>query len=186
MEQILLFVIIGLKFIVPISMLSFPMVGMWSNYFLDIIDGDVLMSLGLAEYSYQTIDKIADLFSYFFMLFLGIRFRIKNTIIVLFVYRLIGQIMFFTTRNELVFFFFQNLLEPLLLIYTIFLFKFKSDEKAYAFYRKHIILVWIIVLCYKIWNEWYLHYANIDLSTLFFGINGGNHVKLLVKLLGVY
>lgn len=154
-------------------MLHIPIAGVWGNYFLDIVDGDILMGLGLSEYSYQTIDKLADLFSYVFMLILGLRWRIRKTIIVLFVYRVIGQLLFFSTRNELVFFYFQNFLEPLLLIYTLLVFKSKSEEKAYALYQKYIFIIWGIILAYKIWNEWYLHFANIDLSLLFFGVTGG-------------
>jgi len=165
--------IIALKFLVPALMLIFPLGGVWGNYVLDIVDGDLLMGLGVAEYTYQTLDKFADLISYVFMLILGLRWRIKKIVVILFAYRLVGQVLFFITRNELVFMFFQNFLEPLLLIYTVILFKFKKDDKAHEFYRKHIFIVWAIVLVYKIWNEWYLHFANIDLSTIFFGINGG-------------
>lgn len=154
-------------------MLKFPIFGLWGNYFLDIIDGDILLSLGLTNQTYQTIDKLADLASYVFMLILGLRWSIRKTIIILFVYRFIGQILFFITGNELVFFYFQNFLEPLMMIYALILFKHKSETKTYATYKKYFILIWTIVLGYKIWNEWYLHFANIDLSLLLFGFTGG-------------
>lgn len=151
-----------------------PFVGSWGNYFLDVIDGDILLELGLSDYNYQTIDKIADFFSYGIMLLVGFRWSIKRTIIILFLYRMVGQILFFITRNEMMFFYFQNLLEPLVMAYSILLFKNKwDDEKAFKSYKKHFILIWIIILGYKIWNEWYLHFANIDLSTIFFGVTGG-------------
>jgi len=169
----ILFIVI-LKVFVPASMLIFPLFGLWGNYFLDIIDGDILQALGVSDNLYQTIDKSADLVSYFFMLILGLRWHIRKTIIILFAYRLIGQILFFITSNEMVFFYFQNFLEPLMLIYVLLIFKQKSEAKAYLTYRKHMVLIWIIVIAYKLWNEWYLHLANIDLSTLFFGFNGGN------------
>jgi len=154
-------------------MLKFPVFGLWGNYFLDVVDGDILLSLGLTDAAYQIIDKLADLVSYIFMLILGLRWSIKKTIIILFAYRFIGQILFFITGNELVFLYFQNFLEPLMMIYALILFRQKSDKKAYATYKKYFILIWAIVLIYKIWNEWYLHFANIDLSLLFFGFSGG-------------
>lgn len=49
----------------------------------------------------------------------------------------------------------------------------KTEDAAHTFYKKHIIWVWAIVIGYKLWNEWYLHFANIDLSMLFFGFTGG-------------
>ncbi len=173
MEQIALLAVIVLKFVVPAFMLLFPFAGSWCNYVLDVVDGDILQSLGLNEYWYQTIDKSADYFSYIIMLVVGLRWRIRKTIIALFIYRTIGQVLFFITRNELFLFYFQNFLEPLVMIYSLLIFKNKSEEKAHASYQKHIVIIWSIILIYKIWNEWYLHFANIDLSTLLFGFNGG-------------
>ncbi len=173
MERFLLIIVIALKFIVPSFMLAFPFAASWSNYVLDVVDGDVLQSLGLGEYWYQTIDKTADYFSYIMMLVVGLRWRIRKTIVTLFIYRTIGQALFFLTRNELMLFYFQNFLEPLVMIYALLIFKNKSEEKAYALYKKYFVLIWTIILAYKIWNEWYLHFANIDLSTIFFGFNGG-------------
>jgi hypothetical protein len=166
-------IVVALKIIVPALMLWFPFAGLWGNYFLDIVDGDILLSLGMSDEKYQLIDKSADLLSYVFMLLLGRKWQIKKTITVLFVYRLIGQILFFVTKNELFFFYFQNFLEPLMMAYALILFKLKSEDKTYAFYKKHLIKIWTIVLLYKLWNEWYLHFANIDLSLLFFGFTGG-------------
>ena len=166
--------VVLLKIAVPWSMLWFPFAGVWGNYFLDVVDGDILLGLGMSDGLYQTIDKSADLLSYVFMLILGLRWRIGKTIVVLFIYRLIGQVLFFITHDELMFVYFQNFLEPLVMVYTLLLFRLKSEKKVYQTYRKHIVLIWVIVIGYKVWNEWYLHYANIDLSLLFFGVTGGN------------
>ena len=167
-------IIVALKFFVPALLLYFPFAAAWGNYFLDIVDGDILQALGMSDPTYQNIDKAADWISYVFMLIVGCRWRIKKTIVVLFIYRTVGQALFFLTHNELMFFYFQNFLEPLVLIYTLFLFKTKSEAKSYALYKKHFKLVWGIILAYKMWNEWYLHFANIDLSSIFLGINGGS------------
>lgn len=173
MELFLQIFIIALKFLVPAGLLWHPFPAAWGNYFLDVVDGDILLSLGMSEDTYQTIDKVADYVSYIFMLIVGLRWRIKKTIIVLFIYRTIGQALFFITRNELSFFYFQNFLEPLVMAYTLILFRQGSEGKAYQTYKRHFKLVWALVIGYKLWNEWYLHFANIDLSLLFFGFTGG-------------
>ncbi|MAG60076.1 hypothetical protein CMO96_04785 [Candidatus Woesebacteria bacterium] len=165
--------IVLLKIIVPSLMLWFPFPAVWANYVLDVLDGDILLELGMEESLYQTIDKVADYFSYIIMLIVGLRWRIKLIVVVLFIYRTIGQALYFLTNNELMFFYFQNFLEPLMMIYALLVFKRGSDLEAFKTYKKHIILIWIIILAYKIWNEWYLHFANIDLSTFFFGVTGG-------------
>lgn len=167
------FVVIA-KFLVPSLLLWFPFPAAWGNYFLDVIDGDILAQLGMQENTYQLIDKAADYASYIFMLIVGLRWQIRRTIIALFIYRTIGQLLFFTTRNELVFFYFQNFLEPLVMAYVFLLFRKKSEAEAYISYKKHFKLIWGIIIAYKLWNEWYLHFANIDLSLLIFGFNGGN------------
>lgn len=166
--------VIAAKIIIPSLMLLSPLLGIWGNYFFDIIDGDILLSLGLSDATYQTLDKSIDLFTYVLMLIVGLRWHIRKTVIILFCYRLVGQILYFISGNELIFFYFQNFLEPLLLIYTLLIFKNKSEDKAYEVYKKHWKIVWGIVFVYKIWNEWYLHFANIDLSLLIFGFTGGS------------
>ena len=172
MSGILQKIIVALKFLIPPLFLKFPFQAVWGNYFLDVIDGDILHFLGMNEVTYQTIDKASDYVSYIFMLILGTRWRIRKIIVWLFIYRTIGQILFFITNKEIVFFYFQNFLEPLVMIYALLLFKKKSESKAYETYKKHFKLIWGIILAYKIWNEWYLHFANIDLSLLIFGISG--------------
>jgi hypothetical protein len=173
MNTVLQIIVISLKFIVPAGILWKPFQFVWANYLLDIIDGDILQEIGMSDYHYQTIDKSMDLVSYVFMLIAGSKWQIKRAIIALFSFRLIGQILFFLTRNELSFFYFQNFLEPLVMTYALLIFMKKSEAKAYLSYKKHFKLIWFIILTYKLWNEWYLHYANIDLSSLFLGFNGG-------------
>jgi hypothetical protein len=60
----------------------------------------------------------------------------------------------------------------LFMIYALVLFVKKSEVKAFVVYKKYWWVVWGIVLAYKLWNEWYLHLANIDLSIMIFGIDG--------------
>jgi hypothetical protein len=166
--------VVSLKVIVPSLMLRFPFAGAWGNYVLDSVDGDVLLELGVTEEAYQTIDKAADYFSYVIMLIVGLRWRIKRLIVLLFAYRTVGQALFFATRKEIVFLVFPNFLEPLVLIYTFLLFRNRGLEpRAYAAYRRHRDLIWIAIIAYKLWNEWSLHVANIDLSEQVFGFTGG-------------
>lgn len=173
MFTLLQYVVIALKVIIPALMLWNPFFGLWGNYFLDVIDGDILQALGMHEYAYQTIDKFADLISYIFMFILGSRWKIKKTVTILFFYRMVGQVLFFLTRDERIFFLFQNFLEPLMMIYALLILWKKSETKAYQIYKEHFIVIWTIIIAYKVWNEWYLHVANIDLSTVFFGFTGG-------------
>lgn len=166
--------VIALKFVVPSLLPRFPFLSAWGNYVLDSVDGDMLLELGLSDETYQTIDKAADYYSYVMMLIVGLRWRIRRLIALLFIYRSIGQALYFLTRKEMVFIYFPNFLEPLVLIYSLLLSRHKGLEpRAYASYQSHRGLIWIIIIGYKLWNEWYLHLANIDLSERIFGVTGG-------------
>lgn len=159
--------VLALKFVLPLLVLRYPFQASWANYVLDTIDGDVLIPLGLAPESYQAWDKAADWVTYIAMFFAGQRWEIRRTITVLFIVRSVGQFAYFATGNDLVFVFFPNFLEPLFLIYSLL--RFRDERTAYERYRRHWRLVWGIVIVYKMWNEWSLHVARIDLSEFFFG-----------------
>jgi len=155
------------KFALPLAIIRYPFAASWLNFVLDTSDGDILMRVGLSFDTYQFIDKIADYVTYVAMLVAGWRWKIKRTIIALFALRTVGQILFFATGNEIIFFFFPNFLEPLFMIYALLLWKFR--ERAHVMYVKYIWLIWFIVVSYKMWNEWNTHVANIELSKFFFG-----------------
>ena len=156
-----------LKFALPLFILRYPFRASWGNYVLDTVDGDVLMPLGLAPASYQVWDKAADWVTYVAMFLAGRRWEIGRTITVLFVLRSVGQLAYFVTGNDLVFFFFPNFLEPLFMIYALL--RFRDERTAHEKYRRHWWLIWSIVVAYKMWNEWNIHVARIDLSDFFFG-----------------
>lgn len=164
MNTIVIFFIVSLKFLLPVLLIWFPFFAGWANFVLDTIDGDFLIPLGLEDYTYQTIDKLADYVTYIFMLIVGWKWPIHKEIKITFAIRTIGQVLFFVTRDELMFFFFPNLLEPLFLIYATLL-MFKKKE-AYKIYRKYFKWIWAFILVYKFQDELITHVVNVDRSTL--------------------
>ena len=77
-------------------------------------------------------------------------------------FRSVGQALFFATHNEFVFFLFPNFLEPLFLVYaTILIIK---GAEAPAFYARHVVVIWVLVVAYKMQNEYFTHVGNIDRS----------------------
>lgn len=169
MEMIPLIFLLLAKFTLPFLIFLYPFQASWANFILDTIDGDLLMHFGLAFGTYQTVDKITDYVTYIVMLLVGRKWKLRKLIIVLFVLRTIGQGLFFTTNNEVVFFFFPNFLEPLFMAYAFLLFRYKNQ--AYEKYKRYRFLIWGIIIPYKMANEWVTHIGNIELSEIFFGIN---------------
>ncbi|HRP36675.1 MAG TPA: hypothetical protein PLS50_02590 [Candidatus Dojkabacteria bacterium] len=80
MGTYLIVFIIALKFLLPVLLIWFPFLAGWGNFLLDTIDGDILIPLGLEDYNYQTIDKLADYVTYIFMLIVGWKWEIHREI----------------------------------------------------------------------------------------------------------
>jgi hypothetical protein len=159
-----MYFVIFLKYFIPVTIVFIPFLGGWANFILDTLDGDILIPLGLIDSTYQLIDKSADWFTYVGMVLCAHHFKwpIKKWIIILFIFRSLGQLAFFLSRDERVFFIFPNFLEPFFLIYASLVFLKKA--KAYDFYTKHKFAIWLFVFIYKMQDEWITHIANIDRS----------------------
>ncbi|MBU1203205.1 hypothetical protein KKH39_04165 [Patescibacteria group bacterium] len=158
--------IILLKFAFPVLILKFPFFAGWANFILDSVDGDILIPLGLEDKKYQLIDKIADYTTYIFIVIWGWKRVIKKEVIVTFLIRTIGQFSFFFTRDEMMLFYFPNLVEPLFLIYATAEL-FKGREKTAQWYKKNIVWIWLFILAYKFQDEWFTHVANVDRTEFF-------------------
>lgn len=128
---------------------------------LDGVDGDILVPAGLADPTYQLIDKIADYGAYIFMVLWAWHRPVRKEAAGAFVLRSLGQMSFFATRDERTLFFFPNLLEPLFLIYAT-LERFKGREEAHEVYRRRRVLIWLFIVAYKLQDEWITHIANVD------------------------
>lgn len=158
-----------IKFFLPLTIFKFPFISSWLNYFYDTADGDILMHFNMNSNLYQLIDKSADYLTYIVMLYVGLGWKIRNTVITLFIYRTIGQILFFINSNDLFFFIFPNFLEPLFLIYSFLIYKYKN--KGHIIYKNKLYIIWSLIIVFKMWNEWSLHVSRNDLSTSLFGFN---------------
>ena len=127
-------------------------------------DGDLLVPLGLSDATYQPIDKAADWVSYVLMVVAARPWPIRRAAMALFGLRSVGQALFFATGDERVFFLFPNLLEPLFLGYATI--RFARRDEAPAFYARHRVAIWTVVVLYKLQDEWVTHIANVDRTEL--------------------
>lgn len=166
LSTVLIALIVALKYGLPLLLVPFPFFAGWANFVLDTVDGDLLIPLGLSDPVYQNIDKSADWVTYVFMVVTAFRGRwpIRTIVLALFVFRSIGQALFFITQDELMFALFPNFLEPLFLAYaTVLVFK-KAD--APLFFSRNAVWIWAIVILYKLQDEFLTHVANVDRSEL--------------------
>ena len=112
------------------------------------------------------IDKIADYSTYVFIVIWSWKKVIKKEIIVTFIIRSIGQFSFFFTRDEMMLFYFPNLVEPLFLVFATVEF-FKGKEFAAKWYKRNIVWIWLCILAYKFQDEWFTHVTNVDRTEFF-------------------
>jgi hypothetical protein len=168
MNAFAIVLIVIAKYVVPVLIAPFPFAAGWANFVLDTVDGDLLIPLGLDDGLYQLIDKSADWLTYVGMLFAAREWKIKRTVFVLFVFRTFGQLLFFITGAEIVFFLFPNFLEPLFLIYATIR-HFKPD-RVVEIYMRHRVAIWVFVVLYKMQDEWITHVGNLDRTELIRGL----------------
>ncbi len=156
--------VVLLKYLLPLLLVPFPFLAGWANFLLDSVDGDILIPLGLAEGSYQNIDKSADYVTYICMVIAAWRWPLRRVVLALFALRTAGQALFFLTGDEVVFFLFPNFLEPLFLAYASIAFVKRSE--APAFFARHQVAIGLLVVLYKLQDEYVTHIGNIDRTEL--------------------
>lgn len=174
--------IILAKFALPVLIVFFPFAAGWANFVLDSVDGDLLIPFGLANATYQPIDKLADWATYVAMVVVAYRNKwpIKKLILGLFLFRSIGQIAFLATGNELFLAIFPNFLEPLFLVVASIL-AYKRvvrrypdwQEQAFLTLHRHRWLIGVLVVVYKLQDEYVTHVGNFDRTEFIQRIFGG-------------
>ena len=167
--------IIAAKFLLPLLIIPFPFAAGWANFFLDGVDGDLLIPLGLPNEIYQPIDKITDWVTYVAIVVVAFRnwWPTRRLMLGLFLFRSVGQIGFLVTGNELFLALFPNFLEPLFLVTASILAWERSmrnapewQDRGFARLARHRWLIGSVIVIYKLQDEVLTHVANIDRSEL--------------------
>ncbi len=158
-----LVLIIILRLIVPLTIFKWPLWGTIAAFVLDALDvalADIFGAVGIMykvpEGMYDLGDKIFDMY------FLGIAFMVslnwkeklaKGTSIFLFLYRLLGVILFEITNIRIFLFIFPNLFE------NWFLFWAARNRyfKKFGLSVKRLVLILLILLIPKLIQEYMLH-----------------------------
>jgi hypothetical protein len=174
--------IVAAKFVLPLLIVPFPFAAGWANFFLDGVDGDLLIPLGLPNETYQPVDKVTDWVTYVAIVIVAYRnaWPTKRLMLGLFLFRSIGQAGFLLTGNELLLAFFPNFLEPLFLVTATILAWERAirrfpdwQERGFALLHRHRWLIGTLIVVYKLQDEYFTHVANVDRSEFFQQLLGG-------------
>jgi hypothetical protein len=182
MEVTAIALIVVAKFALPLLILRYPFAAGWTNFVLDSIDGDLLIPLGLADATYQPLDKVTDWLTYVAIVALAYRaaWPIRRLMLGLFLFRSVGQVGFLVTGNELLLAAFPNFLEPLFLVTASILayervVRHRPDWRAQGFatLHRHRWLLGTLIVASKLVDEFITHVADIDRTELLQRILGG-------------
>ena len=158
-------------FVVLLRILVAPLIFIWPllsiivSFFLDLIDADFAHKV-VSKKLYQIIDKNLDLWWFInIMIYSYTNYPdYKIYLLILFIYRVLGQLIYYVSGNRGVFLFFPNFFEWV--FFLIFLGKnyYPSIIAGQTFY-----LILLAIFFVKIFQEWFLHVADLSIREDFFG-----------------
>lgn len=159
------FVVI-LRILVAPSIFVWPLLSIILSVFLDLIDADFAHKI-MSKKLYQLIDKNLDLW-WFINIIIYVFINIpeyKIYLLFLFIYRLIGQLIYYFSKNRKVLLFFPNFFE-----WVFILIFFGKNYFPSILEGKIYVLILIIIFIVKIFQEWFLHTANLSIREDFLKI----------------
>lgn len=164
MSKFLYILIIILRIIFAPLIFVWPLLSIIVSFFLDLIDADFAYK-AVSKRLYQIIDKNLDLWwSINIIVYSYINYPgYKIYLLILFIYRLVGQLIYYFSGNRGILLFFPNFFEWV--FFLIFLGKnyYPSIITGQAFY-----LILLVIFFAKIFHEWFLHVADLSIREDFF------------------
>ena len=169
-------IVVILRLLVPLSILRWPLAGFAASWLLDVFDGPLAAIINpenlpfgygifpqVDTLAYNLLDKWLDLYFLFFAFLVAFGWQnvlARRTVIILFVLRFLGVILFSLTGSRYVLFFFPNLIElffPYYLITTRWFLEYAPDT------LKKLLIILGILLVPKLVNEYLVHVLEFEL-----------------------
>lgn len=151
-------VVIILRLLIPLIILKRPFLGAILAMALDALDVVLITILNMGNFSnYHSLDKILDMYYLSLELYVSLHWTnilAKHTSIFLFMWRVIGFIIFETLKIRWVLFIFPNLFENFFLFYVTWK-KYKKTDVIKNFKTLFVILMLLLLL--KLPQEHLLH-----------------------------
>lgn len=160
--------VVFLRFLFGPTIFFFPRLTSVISFLLDWMDGEIFKRAGYSHKQYSFYDKSLDYYWYIWILLyiLLIDIPYKVLFISLFLFRTVGQILYFLTKKEIYLLIFFNAFEILFFYYLAVTFKTANIEllQPFAMEIALIIIIGIVLI-----REYILHFRKANLSNMFFG-----------------
>lgn len=161
-------------FVVLLRILVAPLIFIWPltaiilSFFLDIIDIEFASRKVLTLSEYEKYDKALDLWWYFNVMAFSWFYLpdYKFLLLILFIFRITGSIIFFLKNDRRIFFLFPNFFEN---IFFLIFFSLNFKQLNFLLDKKYFLFSISIAIILKIFQEWWVHIAQISISEHFFG-----------------
>jgi hypothetical protein len=149
-----------LRLLVPLTIFKYPLWGTVASLIIDGLDVVIAFFLGATNMEgYHNIDKVLDVYYLSFAFLVSMKWdkMAKITSMSLFIYRIIGVILFEITQIRLFLFIFNNLFE------NFFIFE-AARQKYFPKFKltvKRLVIALLILLIPKMIQEYILHYLEL-------------------------
>lgn len=161
-------------FVVLLRILVAPLIFIWPllaiilTFFLDVIDIEFASRKVLTLSEYERYDKALDLWWYFNVMAFSWFYLpdYKFLLLILFIFRITGGIIFFLKNDRRIFFIFPNFFEN---IFFLIFFSLNFKQLNFLLDKKYFLFSISIAIILKIFQEWWVHIAQISIPEHFFG-----------------
>lgn len=174
-------IVIAIRLIVPFTILRWRIGGALLSMAVDALDVVLVDTIGLITGEtggfrgyYQISDKSLDIYYMSFEAYISLKWinpLARNTSVFLFVYRIVGMILFEITGFRKLLFFFPNLFENFYIFYVVAL---RFFPKYAANSPKQLVVALFLLFLPKFGQEWMLHFQEMQpwnwLKQVIFGL----------------
>ncbi len=158
-----------LRIISAAAIFYLPLPAFLLSFLLDIIDGDIAAQKVLTIREYEVLDKLLDLWWYSWSLAYSF-FYFKSFFLILgllFIFRLIGALLFFWKKDRFWFFIFPDyFISFFVLFFLIHLF----PDLTFLIHKPIIYITLLFIIASKLIQEYWLHFAKLSFAEKIFGI----------------
>ncbi len=149
------------RFLVPLTIFRFPLLGGLAAIGADALDWHILQPTTAEDYQrYQSWDKLLDLYYLTIEAYVASRFTnmlIRRISVLLFFYRLVGVLLFELLQFRFLLVIFPNLFESFYLFYLGYK---KITKKELRFSLYGVLLLFLALLLPKVGQEYSQHILN--------------------------
>lgn len=168
MSKFLYYFIVLLRIVAAPLIYVWPLLSVILSFFLDVVDIEFASRKVLTLSKYERYDKVLDTWWYINVM-IFVWFQMPNyryILLILFVFRTIGEVIFFIKNDRRIFFLFPNFFEN---IFFLIFFSIYYKPLHFLLSEKYIYLSLSVVIIAKIFQEWWVHIALISIPEHFFG-----------------